>query len=262
MDIVDRLYNFYKSYSGEKGYIGSTVNGKLIPYFQVRKTSFPTIIVQYAIHAREYVTTYLALKQIKQFESKGKIGTVYFIPMVNIDGVLISLREKPLFKANANGVDLNVNFDARWGQGKENVRHVNDQNYIGNSPFSEPESKSLRDFTLLVMPDMTLSYHSKGEEIYYEFHQQPNQKNTDFKLAQVVAKTTKYTIKSTPNSCGGYKDWCIEKLKIPALTIEVGSDDLVHPIGKEYEDKIYQRNKGVLCALTREYVNIYGNKIL
>ena len=68
MNVLDELKIFYKEFSGEKGYIGSTEKGKLIAYFAVRKTSSPKILIQYAIHAREYVTTYLAMKQIKDFD--------------------------------------------------------------------------------------------------------------------------------------------------------------------------------------------------
>ena len=71
--------------------------------------------------------------------------------MVNIDGVEIAINNKPLYKANANGVDLNVNFDAKWGSGESNLTTINDENYIGKHPFSESETKALRDFTLILM---------------------------------------------------------------------------------------------------------------
>lgn len=261
MNVIEELEKFYCEFKGEKGYIGSTVNGKLISYFQVSKTNYPTLIVQYAIHAREYITTYLALKQIRQFEKKGKVGTVFFLPMLNADGVEIALKENSLYKANANGVDLNVNFDARWGKGRQNVRQKGDQNYIGKQPFSEPESKSLRDFTLFVKPDMTISYHSKGEEIYYEFFQEEEQRERDYRLAKTVVDITGYQIKSTPDSCGGYKDWCISMLKIPSLTIEVGDDRLKHPIKKYRLREIYQKNANVLCALTQKLWETNAKKI-
>ncbi len=261
MNVIEELEKFYFDFKGEKGYIGSTVNGKLIPYLVVQKTMYPTLLVQYSIHAREYVTTYLALKQVEQFSDKGKVGTVFFVPMVNIDGVKIALEKKPLYKANANGVDLNVNFDARWGAGKQNVRYICDQNFIGEYPFSEPESKALKDFTLLVKPDMTISYHSKGEEIYYEFFQDEKRLKHDYDLAKIVASTTGYTIKSTPDSCGGYKDWCIDTLKIPSLTIEVGDDGWQHPIKKDKIKEIYQKNECVLCALTQKLWEKNAKKI-
>ena len=70
MDVLDELSLFYHDYKDEKGYIGFTDFGTPIPYFAVRKTAFPTIIVQYSIHAREYITTYLALKQIEDYKSE------------------------------------------------------------------------------------------------------------------------------------------------------------------------------------------------
>ncbi len=242
MSVLCELEDFYLSFKGEKFIIGYSVENRPIYCFKISKSEYPKVIAQYAIHAREYITTYLALKQIDFFMLNGKIGTVYFIPAMNPDGIIISNRYKPLYKANANGVDLNVNFDARWGQGLQNARVRGDENFIGEKPFSEPETIALRDFTYAVKPNATISYHSKGEEIYAE--------KGDLELARKLSKITGYTVKNTPNSAGGYKDWCIEKLKISAITIEVGSDSLAHPIGKEHLDDVYQKNKGVIETLT------------
>ncbi|MBQ0099382.1 MAG: hypothetical protein KBS91_02405 [Firmicutes bacterium] len=249
MDVISKLYKFYKDFDGEKGYLGLTEKGKLIPYFKVSKTDFPVVIITYSIHAREYITTYLALKQIEDFVVSGRRGTVYFVPMVNIDGVEISLRENPLYKANGNGVDLNVNFDARWGKGKYNIRTPNSENYIGKYPFSESESRALRDFTLLVNPNVTLSYHSKGEEIYWYFFQDNKRIIRDYKIAKQLKKTTGYKIKTLFDSTGGYKDWCIDSLKIPSFTIEVGNDKLSHPILEDKLKKIYKQNKKVIKVI-------------
>lgn len=251
MNVLEKLDKFYNGFALEKGVIGKTEKGKDIYYFLVEKSSYPTIICQYAIHAREYITTYLSMLQIQDYIENGSCGKIYFIPAVNPDGIEICLKGKPLYKANARGVDLNVNFNAKWGTGKSNTKIKGDQNYIGPYPFSESETKALRDFTLAVKPDVTISYHSKGEEIYYEFFQDKKQKEQDYKLAKIVADKTGYAIKSTPNSAGGYKDWCIEHLKIPALTIEVGSDKLSHPIGERYAKSIFNKNQGTLDLLCR-----------
>ncbi len=250
MKINELVKNFYERFNGDKGIIGKSEKGEPIYYFSVKKTAYPKIIFTYAIHAREYITTYLALMQILDFYKFGKVGQVYFIPLLNPDGVKICQAFKPLYKANARGVDLNVNFDAKWGTGALNATIVGDENYIGCKPFSERETRAIRDFTLDVKPDMTVSYHSKGEEIYYKFHQRLKAELRDCRLAKKVKRLTGYKIKDTPNSAGGYKDWCIEKLKIPALTIEVGSDKLSHPIKKENLKKIYKQNKKVVNCLT------------
>lgn len=246
MDIVKLTKKTFENFTGQKRIIGKSVLGSPIYSFTVVKTGYPKLIVQSAMHAREYITAYLNLKLMERFIRCGRAGTVAFIPLINPDGVEIALKKDGLYKANARGVDLNVNFDARWASGKSNVFERGSENYVGSAPFSEPETKALRDFTLLFAPDCTISYHSKGQEIYYEFFQDSAKKERDFLLAEKVALSTGYKIKSTPFSAGGYKDWCVEKLKIPALTIEVGSDDLSHPIGKENLYTIYSENKCVI----------------
>lgn len=266
MDILQSLYGFYKKYGGVKGIMGYSYLNKPIYFFEVYKTAFPVVIVQYGIHAREYITTYLAIKQIKDFTANGKVGTVYFVPAVNPDGIEIALNSNPLFKANARGVDLNVNFDAKWGRGEKNIRNgvpdkIFSENYIGAEPFSEKESVALRDFTILVKPNLTISYHSKGEEIYWDFDGESDDLNRDLGIARVIEKSTGYAVKNTVNSCGGYKDWCILKLKIPAVTVEVGNDGLSHPIKAKSLKEIYLKNKNVLFDVTEHFGEENGNKI-
>lgn len=250
MNVLEKLGVFYESWTGEKGYIGCTENGVLIPFFAVRKSEAPVILAQYAIHAREYITTYLSMMQAEEFLKSGKRGTVYFVPAVNPDGIAEVIGGDRTYKANANMVDLNVNFDAGWGEGAKNVRKKSSENYIGERPFSESETKALRDFTLSVRPDVTLSYHSKGEEIYWEFFQEGKERERDFEIANAVSAVTGYPIKSAGLSAGGYKDWCVEKLKIPALTVEVGNDALFHPIGEEFAEEIFYKNRDVIKVLT------------
>ena len=249
MNVLKRLDRFYKKYKGEKGVIGYSELGEKIPYFKVYKTNYPIIVAQYCIHAREYITAELCLKTIKYQVKNGKIGTIYFLPCTNPDGVKICLNGNRLYKANANMVDLNVNFDARWAMGDKNVKTPSSENYIGKFPFSEKESRALRDFTLKVKPDSTLSFHSKGEVIYYGFDGSNNIKR-DKNIAKRLSKVNGYQVERSVGSVGGYKDWCVEKLDIPSFTIEVGSDSLSHPIKRKYLGKIYKRNKNLINALT------------
>lgn len=257
MNVLEELNYYYNHYRFIKGVLAKTPNGNGIYYFRVRKTDGPVLLVQYSIHAREYITTYLALKQIDDYLMNGERGTVYFIPCMNPDGVNICLKNDPLYKANGREVDLNVNFDAGFGRGRSNTFYKNGENYVGKRPFSETESKALKDFTEKIKPDMTVSYHSKGEEIYYEFNQSEEDKKKHYLLAKSIERATGYKIKSTPYSFGGYKDWCIKKYNIPSFTVEVGDDNLTHPIGKEHIDEIYEKNKKVLKNLIEEYEKIY-----
>ena len=186
MGVFSSVFDFYSDFNGEKGVIGNSFFGVPILYMSVEKSTYPKVIFQYAIHGREYLTSYLALEQIKEFIKTGTIGTAYFIPLVNPDGVDIALKSQPLYKANGRGVDLNVNFDARWSEGKFNQREKGDENFIGDNPFSEPESRALRDFTQKIMPNATVSYHLKGEEIYWDFHQKGKLKRDGYSLAKAL----------------------------------------------------------------------------
>ncbi len=237
-----------------------------------------SVIIQGAIHAREHITCNLLCKMISElsvnFEKYKKLKTpnIVFVPLSNPDGAslvtdglksvknlktrkfLLSLNNKSkdfsLFKANANGVDLNTNFDARWGTGKANLFYPSSHGFVGKCPMSEPCTQTLALLTKKVKPVFTISYHTKGEEIYYDFFARKENLKRDRKIAKIVKSATHYKIVSAQNSSsGGYKDWCIEKFEIPSVTIEVGSDKLSHPIGTAHLEKIYKRNKNILKKL-------------
>lgn len=217
------------------------------------------IIITGGIHAREHITSFAVMRQI--FYSLNHYsdicsldGGIYFVPMINPDGNMIcdsgtaaignidaatvselhqilQTEDKSLYKANARLVDLNTNFDANWGSGKSNTFSPSSENYVGNAAFSESETRALADFTLKVLPKATISYHCKGREIYYEFFQSKRDKRRDRAIAEFINEKLGYKIVGGDlGSSGGYKDWCIQKLQIPSFTIEVGCDELTHPI--------------------------------
>lgn len=222
--IYDEVRKFYQSYAKKKCIIGYSFYGREIYAFHVGECTGKQFIATYAIHGREWITARLALKHIK----KGvKRGGGWIIPLVNPDGAVISQTSRPLWKANARGVDLNCNFDAEWGSGRLNTQIRGSENCIGDFPFSETESIAIRNFTLKVRPYTTLSFHTKGGEIYYEFGGRGDRSG-----AQIISDVTGYKVKRIFGSAGGYKDWCILKLHIPAYTVECGSDMLAHPIKK------------------------------
>jgi g-D-glutamyl-meso-diaminopimelate peptidase len=197
---------------------------------------------------------------------------LWLVPLVNPDGAMLSCEglasvknatvakrltaqngdtDFSLWKANARGVDLNVNFPALWGTGVKNVSKAGAENYVGKKPLSEKESRALARFTEKIRPDCTVSYHTKGEEIYWYFNQPFSAVARDKSLAQRLARTTGYTLAYARGSAGGYKDWCIQKLGIPAFTIEAGEDRLSHPIGEEGVADIIRKNEYALYELSR-----------
>ena len=270
VNVYQDIKAFYREFRGEKRIIGKSAEGRDLFALLVGTHTRPVGIATYAMHAREWVTAYLAMQHVR----RGLVtGAVWVVPLVNPDGALLvqegaeavrgEERERlcvmnggtdfSLWKANARGVDLNVNWDAKWGTGAQNVRQPAPANYIGSVPCSEPETRALRDFTLQVRPDFTLSYHTKGEVVYWHFHQPPLRARRDRRLAQVVSRVTGYPLAEARGSAGGYKDWCVEKLKIPAFTVEAGRDDLSHPLGFSALPDILEKNLDVLVTLTREF---------
>lgn len=240
----------FKLLGAEVGAVGYSESGLLIPFIRVGEGE-KKIIVTGAIHARESLTAKLIVRQIDYALNRRIDGRIYFVPMLNPDGVLLIEKGADYFpqkaeflkmagdvyggfllwKANINGVDLNTNFDARWGKGVKNTFTPSGENYIGAYPFSQSESRAIRDFTLKIYPDATVSYHAKGREIYWYFYQSESDKKRDFAIAKKLNERLKYTLqKDETDSAGGYKDWCVSALKIPAFTIEIISDEFSHPL--------------------------------
>ena len=268
MDVYQKITAFYQGFPFEKQIIGKSLLGRNIYAVKIG-CGKPVGIAQYAIHGREFITASLALSHAQLGLST---GSCWIIPLANPDGALLSEQglssiernktkrellkinggcaDFSLWKANARGVDLNVNFDADWGQGATNVRKAGAENYIGKQPFSEPETCALKDFTLQIKPNYTLSYHTKGEEIYWYFGQSTHTCLRDRTLAQVLSQATGYPLCNAKGSVGGYKDWCIQQLQIPSFTIEAGADTLTHPIGVEGLEDILRKNERALQRLS------------
>lgn len=237
--------------------------------------NFATAIFVASIHARENIATDLLCKMIEESVFSGiENFNLSFILMANPDGVelatngLSSFSKKhqkkllkinknsndfKLWKANARGVDLNNNFDARFNT---NV-HANvatSSGYPGRRPESEMETKAIVKYLKKKNPFIVICYHTKGEEIYYNFFQGGAYLERDRIIAEKFAESTGYVIKNPEkSSSGGLKDYVVEKLKIPSLTIELGNDELTHPIEKEYLEEIFERNKSVAKDLVFAY---------
>ena len=248
MGVLSEVYSYYNSVSAEKGVYGRSEQGRPLVYFKFGSGA-PVLLAQYAMHAREHITARLALEQAEAFAKKDFAGTAYLLPLVNPDGVKMCEEGADFWKANAEGVDLNVNFPARWGTGAQNKRAAGQSDYIGEFPLCAAESAALAEFTARVKPDMTVSYHAKGEEIYWYFYQDEPRLSRDRALAEVAAKSTGYALRTPQGSAGGFKDWCVETLGIPAITVEVGGDGLSHPVGKEHLAAICEKNENLLFAL-------------
>ena len=270
MDIYQEVADFFKGARTEKCIIGRSLLKRNIFAVKVGEGR-PIGIVQYGMHGREYITAKLAFLHCQIGVVK---GSLWLLPLVNPDGALLSQTglssvesenkrqsllymngnaDFSLWKANGRGVDLNVNFPARWGEGEKNTRTAGRENYVGRRPGSERETLALMRFTEKISPDYTVSYHTKGEEIYWYFHQSKEASARDYALAKSLSKSTGYPLAFAKGSAGGYKDWCIQRLGIPSFTIEAGKDSFFHPLGEEALPDILTKNEYALYQLSKEF---------
>jgi len=86
--------------------------------------------------------------------------------------------------------------------------------------------------------------------IYYEFGNQKAVNKLSKKLGTAIGTVTGYTLMpSTGIDGGGYKDWAIDALGIPSLTLEIGCQDTPLVLRELYP--IFARNLSVLPELAR-----------
>lgn len=270
--------------------IGQTVDGNKLYDFRVGNPAAERhLLVFGGIHAREYITAQLVMRQLVQLLSDQSANgsyenmavrellsntEIHFIPMANPDGIGISqlgiegLRTEAVretvrqiaskdgkalteaylrqWKSNANGVDLNRNFDALWESYNDHLGHASADHYKGTAPECELESKALADLTRQFQFDATLSYHTQGEVIYWNFGQEGELKDMSLLLANRVSELTGYRLDGNFQALdtAGYKDWAISKMGIPSLTIEAGHGG--NPVDPAQMDAIWRENRNVV----------------
>lgn len=271
----------------ETGSIGKSVMGKELYYLKMGRGENQALF-NATHHANEWITTPLLLKFAEQyakaFENNESIAdkdvnilfentTLYIIPCVNPDGmdavngalpvgeylnkVLEISRNYPQipfpdgWKANINGVDLNLNYPANWQRAKEikyNLGYTTPapRDFVGTEPLSEPESLAMYNFTVKNNFILTISYHTQGRVIYWKYLDYLP-KNS-YKIAQQLAAASGYTLSVTPaeSAYAGYKDWFIQAFNKPGYTVEAGIGE--NPLPLEQFDEIYRDNLPLMAT--------------
>ena len=179
------------------------------------------------------------------------------VPMTNPDGIMLSqaglgtlsdpaLREKvqavykddfskgytsqtdideylKYWKANANGVDLNRNFDALWEDYRSGEREPCHKNHKGPAAASEPETRAMVALTeSLSSLQAVLCIHSQGEVLYWNCGQEQALLDRTHAFTEAVADRLDYEIIEERNNDASYSDWCALKKDLIAITVETG----------------------------------------
>lgn len=208
----------------------------------------PGIVFLGTHHAREHLSTEVPLllaKHLVDNRADAEIARlletrdIYFIPMVNPDGVEYDIEggkyhmHRKNMSKNADGsrgVDLNRNYAWGWGGGGASA-DPGDDTYRGPAAFSEPESQSVRDF-VNARPNLKvlLSYHTFSELILYPWGGSNDQipdapaRNAFVTMAGEMAKMTGYTPEQSSDlyiATGDTCDWAWGEKGIFAFTFEL-----------------------------------------
>ncbi|WMJ24198.1 M14 family metallocarboxypeptidase [Paludicola sp. MB14-C6] len=256
--------------------IGQSVLGRQIFALSIGNMKQVTLMAG-AFHAQEWLTTTLLVRYLERVclavREKSKIcGTslnqslsqkgLLFVPMVNPDGVCIALEgaesagkyapfvtqiqlsSQRSWQANVRGVDLNHNYDAGFRQLREieiqsGITGPSPRQYGGQYPHSEPETMAMVRLCLRHNISTAYAFHSQGEEIFYEYGENPPAKG--YYMAKLLSHVSGYTLVKNDGlySHGGFKDYFIERFDRPGFTIEIGKGENPLPI-TDLED-IYER---------------------
>ncbi len=240
-------------------------------------------------HANEYISSLLLWRLLEEYcnairDNGGVFGfsarqllegtSLYLVPLVNPDGVDLVTGEIPPespscrkaarmaaaypevpfpsgWKANLQGVDLNLNYPTRWEKAKRikeqaGVWEPGPRDFGGAAPLDQPETRALVELTCKLKPHVMAAWHTQGGEIYGAC---PDGSFPDEALARRMAKASGYELAQVPpeSDNAGFRDWFMEKFSCPAFTIEAGRG--VNPLPVEQLEEIYQENLPIFALL-------------
>lgn len=203
-------------------------------------------------HGREHLTTEQALYIAHHFAEGYGVDpgvtnlvnhrVLWIFPNVNPDGGEYDVHSgfayewwrpnrRPIAPPWVYGVDLNRNYGYQWGCCGGSSPYPGDETYRGPDPFSEPETRAIRDF-VLAHPEVTvsLSLHTFGELVLWPWSYthgpvpDPLDRATFERLGQAMAATNGYTAQQASDlyiADGTSDDWLYGERGIIAFTMEL-----------------------------------------
>lgn len=164
---------------------------------------------------------------------------MYFIPCINVDGYKYNESLNPggggYWRKNRRdngdgsfGIDLNRNYGYFWGELGGSSADPFSEIYRGPEAFSEPESRTIRDFCLAHDFLFVYNYHTAGNLFIYPWSYNDMLSDSAYiKYARHFTRENHYTF-GTPSQTVGYTvngssdDWMYAEKGSYSITPEVG----------------------------------------
>ena len=242
------------------------------------------ILITACHHANEFLTglcLWSALEDYAIQQQKGVFSascayeetTLLAVPWVNPDGASLLMGLSPSaeeeqfralgkkylhipfpegYKANLRGVDLNLNYPARWElarlrKGEMGFTTPAPRDFPGFAPLSERETIALTALTESFSPHVAVALHSQGEELYVN-HGGHCPKGAR-ELGKALSHATGYPLCRTPEGAdfAGFKDWFIHRFRRGGVTVELGLGE--NPLPLQSFPYLAEKTQNILQTL-------------
>ena len=252
--------------------VGASYEGRPILVVKIGPASDdpgrPNVLFIATHHAREWITTAVAMKLIRWLADSGGAALathdVWVMPVENPDGYQYTFSNERYWRKNRRpnaggtyGVDPNRNYPAFWGLdevGSSSLEYA--ETYRGTGPASEPETQAVMAFHAAHPPILSLSYHSYGGLVLFPWGFRAGDLPPDLSRYQALAGTdlAPAVIDNVPGSLhdhyhpgpgwnlyptnGEYTDWAYRTYGTIAFTTELSSGCCVQGLyyGFEFPD--------------------------
>ncbi|UCE75342.1 MAG: hypothetical protein JSV56_06490 [Methanomassiliicoccales archaeon] len=164
---------------------------------------------------------------------------IWILPMLNPDGHEYVENDTMNWEKNrvdnqdsTFGVNLDRNYGFNWGTDEHTSDNPPSQYYHGNSPFSEQETKAVRNLVESHDFVFSLSFSSYGEFITYPWGYTNSSTPDDellIEIAKDMAMYSDYTVKQSGKiyvTHGNTDDWLYNEAGILPFTVLAGSEDI------------------------------------
>ena len=242
--------------AGYRRTIGFSAQNRPIRSYQFGSGATTLVFIGGIHGGYEWNSILLAYQAIDYFLEHPDVMPVdvklFVIPNTNPDGLALLTGQDGRFTAddlpantfpgrfNGNGIDLNRNWDCDWSP----TAVWRDQSVsAGDEPFSEPETRALRDFLLTQQPAAVIFWHSAANGVY------PSDCGPSFpaslQLAEIYSKAANYPLRREFTSyviTGDASNWLATQ-NIPAITVELKSDEALE----------WEKNLAGMMAVLQQY---------